>query len=64
MGHQTQSDFSTIAEYEEVIKKGAAICAEMGNLVPSWLLSSFFWLGLNPIDVHRFFFQGGLQETI
>ena len=35
MIHQTQSDFSTIAEYGEGIKKGAAKCAEMGNPVPS-----------------------------
>ena len=56
MVHQTQSDFSTIAEYGEVIKKGAAKCAEMGNPVPSWLLSSFFRLGLNP-DLEPYTFQ-------
>ena len=56
MVHQTQSDFSTIAEYGEVIKKGAAKCAEMGNPVPSWLLSSFFQLGLNP-DLEPYTFQ-------
>ena len=48
MVHQTRSDLSTITEYGEVIKKEAAKCAEMGNPVPSWLLSSFFRLGLNP----------------
>ncbi len=56
MVHQTQSDFSTITEYGEVIKKGAAKCAEMGNPVPSWLLSSFFRLGLNP-DLELYTFQ-------
>ena len=56
MVHQTQSDFSTIAEYGEVIKKGAAKCAEMGNPVPSWLLRSFFRLGLNP-DLEPYTFQ-------
>ena len=54
--HQTQSDFNTIAKYGEVIKKGAAKCAEMGNPVPSWLLSSFFRLGLNP-DLEPYTFQ-------
>ena len=56
MVHQTQSEFSTIAEYGEVIKKGAAKCAEMRNPVPSWLLSSFFRLGLNP-DLEPYTFQ-------
>ena len=56
MIHQTQSNFSTIAEYGEVIKKGAAKCAEMGNPVPSWLLSFFFRLGLNP-DLEPYTFQ-------
>ena len=56
MVHQTRSDFSTIAEYGEVIKKGAAKRAEMGNPVPSWLLSSFFRLGLNP-DLEPHIFQ-------
>ena len=56
MVYQTHSDFSTIAEYGEIIKKGAAKCAEMGNPVPSWLLSSFFRLGLNP-DLEPYTFQ-------
>ncbi len=56
MVHQTQSDFGTIAEYEEVIKKSIAKCAEMGNLVSSWPLSSFFRLGLNP-DLEPYTFR-------
>ncbi len=56
MVHQTQSDFSTIAEYREVNKKSAAKYAEMGNPVPSWLLSSFFQLGLN-LDLEPYTFQ-------
>ncbi len=56
MVHQTQSDFSTIAAYGKVIKKGAAKCAEMGNPVSIWLLSSFFRLGLN-LDLEPYTFQ-------
>ncbi len=56
MVHQAQSDFSTIAEYEEVIKKGGAKCAEIGNPVPSWLFSSFFRLCLNS-DLEPYIFQ-------
>ena len=57
MIRHNQSDFKTIAEYGESIKEGAeywewikegaAKCAEMGNLVASWLQSFFFLLGLN-----------------
>lgn len=56
MVYQTQSDFSTIAKYEEVIKQGTVKCVEMGNCIPGWLLNSFFCLGLNP-DLELYTFQ-------
>ena len=56
MVHQTQSDFSIIAKYKEVIKKGAAKCAKIRNLVSSWLFNSFFRPDLNP-DLEPYTFQ-------
>ncbi len=53
---QTQSDFKTVAEYEESIQQGEAKYSEIENSVASWLQNSFSWLSLNS-DLETYEFQ-------
>ena len=51
-----QTDFKDLSTYGENIKSAASKCAEMGKIIPIWMLGSFFRMGLSA-DLEPYTFQ-------
>lgn len=51
-----QTDFKDLSTYGENIKSAASNCAEMGKVIPTWMLGSFFRTGLST-DLESYTFQ-------
>ncbi len=42
-----QSDFKSIQDYADSLKRAATKCSSTGNVIPDWMLGHLFLLGLN-----------------
>lgn len=51
-----QTEFKDLSTYGENMKSAASNCADMGKIIPIWMLGSFIRMGLSA-DLERYTFQ-------